>query len=85
MKNDLEKMKIPKFENEIDEANWAFEHRDELATAFMGEFRPGERKRTAALESILNEALQTKELSVTPQELNARSVVSILREKLRSD
>ena len=21
-------MKIPKFENEIDEANWAFEHRE---------------------------------------------------------
>jgi len=28
-------LKIPKFENEADEANWAFENREGLAAAFL--------------------------------------------------
>ena len=75
-------MKIPKFESETDEANWAFEQQNALAASFMSEFLPGERKRTATLESILNDALQTKELLVLREELVGRSVVSVLREKL---
>jgi predicted DNA binding CopG/RHH family protein len=31
----MEPLKIPKFENETDEANWAFEHREDLASAFL--------------------------------------------------
>jgi predicted DNA binding CopG/RHH family protein len=31
----METLKIPKFENEADEANWAFENRDGLAAAFL--------------------------------------------------
>jgi len=31
----METQKIPKFENEADEANWAFEHREELAATFL--------------------------------------------------
>ena len=30
----MEKMKIPKFENETDEANWLYENRERLTTAF---------------------------------------------------
>lgn len=30
----MEALTIPKFENETDEANWLYEHRDGLATAF---------------------------------------------------
>jgi len=31
----MEPMRIPKFENEADEANWAYEDREELAAAFL--------------------------------------------------
>jgi predicted DNA binding CopG/RHH family protein len=31
----MDPVKIPKFDNEADEANWAFEHRDDLAAAFL--------------------------------------------------
>jgi predicted DNA binding CopG/RHH family protein len=31
----MEILKIPKFENEADEANWAFENRGNLAAAFL--------------------------------------------------
>ena len=31
----METLKIPKFDNEADEANWAFENRESLATAFL--------------------------------------------------
>lgn len=31
----MEKLKIPKFENEADEANWLYENRDSLAAAFL--------------------------------------------------
>jgi predicted DNA binding CopG/RHH family protein len=31
----MEILKIPKFENEADEANWLFENRDGLASAFL--------------------------------------------------
>ena len=31
----METLKIPKFENEADEANWAYEHREDLAAAFL--------------------------------------------------
>jgi hypothetical protein len=35
----MEKMRIPKFETETDEANWLYDHREELATEFC--LRPG--------------------------------------------
>lgn len=31
----MEPLKIPKFESETDEANWAFEHREDLAAGFL--------------------------------------------------
>jgi predicted DNA binding CopG/RHH family protein len=31
----METLKIPKFDNETDEANWAYENRESLATAFL--------------------------------------------------
>jgi predicted DNA binding CopG/RHH family protein len=31
----METLKIPNFENEADEANWAFENRENLAAAFI--------------------------------------------------
>jgi predicted DNA binding CopG/RHH family protein len=31
----MEILKIPKFKNEADEANWAYEHREDLAAAFL--------------------------------------------------
>ena len=31
----METLKIPKFETEADEANWAYEHREDLAAAFL--------------------------------------------------
>jgi predicted DNA binding CopG/RHH family protein len=31
----MEPLKIPKFENEADEASWAFQHREDLAAAFL--------------------------------------------------
>ena len=31
----METLKIPKFENEADEANWLFENREGLAAAFL--------------------------------------------------
>ncbi|MGD0902099.1 MAG: hypothetical protein ABR924_04065 [Terracidiphilus sp.] len=31
----METLKIPKFENEEDEANWLFENRERLANAFL--------------------------------------------------
>jgi hypothetical protein len=37
----MEKLKIPKFENEADEANWAYEHRERLAERFLQADREG--------------------------------------------
>jgi predicted DNA binding CopG/RHH family protein len=31
----MQALKIPKFENEADEATWAYEHREDLAAAFL--------------------------------------------------
>jgi predicted DNA binding CopG/RHH family protein len=31
----MERLKIPKFDNEADEANWAYEHREDLAAEFL--------------------------------------------------
>jgi hypothetical protein len=78
---------IPKFENEADEANWLYENREGLSAAFLqaaqeGRVRQGTLKRRAQVESVLRDALQTKELVIAPEELNGHSVVSVLREKL---
>jgi hypothetical protein len=83
----MEEMKIPKFENETDEANWLYENREGLAAAFHqavqeGRVRQGTLKRRARVESILLNALQTKEMVITPEELKGRTLVSVLREKL---
>jgi tetrahydromethanopterin S-methyltransferase subunit G len=37
----MEKMKIPKFENDADEANWAHERREELAANVHSSTSPG--------------------------------------------
>ncbi|MGA3264459.1 MAG: hypothetical protein ABSC47_10500 [Terracidiphilus sp.] len=80
-------MKIPKFEDETDEANWLYEHREELAAEFMqaaqeGRVHRGTLKRGMRLEAVLHDALQSKELVVTPEELTGSSLVAVLREKL---
>jgi hypothetical protein len=80
----MDERKIPKFENEADEADWAFEHREELAALFMNQFgNDGERQRPR-IETVLCEALQTQEMVIAPKELNGRSLVTVLREKLSS-
>ena len=63
----MQKLKIPKFENETDEANWMYEHREELATAFMNQYRQDGGKQSPRLEGALIEALQTKELVVVSE------------------
>jgi predicted DNA binding CopG/RHH family protein len=37
----VEPLKIPKFENETDEANWLYENREGLATAFLRAAKEG--------------------------------------------
>jgi antitoxin ParD1/3/4 len=44
--------------------------------------RQDKEQRRSRLEAELLDALQTKELVVTPEELSGRSLVSVLREKL---
>ncbi len=49
----METLKIPKFDNETDEANWAYENREELAAAFLqaaqeGRVRQGTLKQRGA-------------------------------------
>jgi hypothetical protein len=78
----MEMMKIPKFENESDEANSANEHRDQFVAAFMSQFLPNERKRNTTLESVLKDALKMKELLVAPEEKDGNSSVMVLRLKL---
>jgi hypothetical protein len=63
-------LKIPKFENEVDEANWAYENREELAAAFHeavqeGRVRQGTLKRRALMETELIEALQGEDHVIT--------------------
>lgn len=82
LKTDAEKMKIPKFENEADEASWAYEHREELADAFITEFRQGAEEYVSPLEQRLLDSLQTRELVVVPEKLSSCTLVSYLREKL---
>jgi hypothetical protein len=80
-------MTIPKFENEADEANWAYENREMLAAAFHeamleGRVRQGTLKLRALLEAELIEALQEEALAISPDELKGRTLVSVLREKM---
>lgn len=44
--------------------------------------RQDKEQRRSRLESELLDALQTRDLVITPEELNGRSLVSVLREKL---
>jgi antitoxin ParD1/3/4 len=44
--------------------------------------RQDKEQRRSRLESELLDALQTRELVIMPEELNGRSLVSVLREKL---
>jgi hypothetical protein len=81
----METLKIPKFENEADEADWAYEHREELAMFFMNQFGKDGQKQRPRLEAILCDALQSKkDIVISPEELNGRSLVAVLREKLSS-
>jgi hypothetical protein len=70
----MERLTIPKFDNEADEANWAYENREGLAAAFHeavqeGRVRQGTLKRRALLEAELTEALQGEALAISPDEL----------------
>jgi hypothetical protein len=81
------KITIPKFENEADEANWAYENREALAAAFHeavleGRVRQGTLKKRALLEAELIEALQGEALTISPDKLKGRILVSVLREKM---
>jgi hypothetical protein len=83
----MKTMTIPKFENESDEANWMYEHREELAVAFHqaaqeGRVRQGTLKRRSRLETELLDALQGEALAISTDELKGRTLVSVLREKL---
>jgi hypothetical protein len=85
----MNEMTIPKFENETDEANWYYENREGLSAVFHqavqeGRVRQGTLKQRLRLENVLQDALQSKELVVTPEELNGRSLVSVLREKMKA-
>jgi len=42
-------MKIPKFENETEEANWLYENRDGLAQAFLEAAKEGQVRRGSAI------------------------------------
>lgn len=80
-------MAIPKFENEAEEANRAYENRERLAVAFHeavqeGHVHKGTLKRRALLEAKLLEALRGEDYVITPDELKRRTVVAVLREKL---
>jgi len=44
--------------------------------------RRGTLKHRSRLETTLHEALQSKQLVVTPEELNGRTLVAVLREKM---
>jgi antitoxin ParD1/3/4 len=46
--------------------------------------RQDKEQRRSRLESELLDALQSRELQISPEELGGRSLVSILREKLKS-
>jgi hypothetical protein len=78
----MDKIKIPKFDSETDEANWAYEHRKELAEAFMHQRRQKQEKRGSRLEAELETALKTKDVVIAPEEMNGRTLVSVLRDKL---
>jgi len=80
----MEKMKIPKFANETDEANWAYEHRDELATAFRYQHSQESNKLSSRLKAVLHDALQAKEMVITEEELEGQSLVAVLRQRLKS-
>jgi hypothetical protein len=41
-------------------------------------------RRRAQVEAVLQDALQTRELVIAPEELNGRSLVTVLRDKLKS-
>lgn len=45
--------------------------------------RQDKEQRHSRLEAELLEALQTKQITLTPEELNAHSLVSLLKEKLK--
>jgi antitoxin ParD1/3/4 len=44
--------------------------------------RQDKEQRRARIEETLLDALETREIAVSPEELNGRSLVSVLREKL---
>ena len=44
--------------------------------------RQDKEQRRSQLEAKLLEALQTREIAIAPEELNGRSLVSVLRDKL---
>lgn len=85
----MDKIKIPKFDSETDEANWAYEHREvlgieSLTEAQEGRVHRGTLKRGMRVEAALLNALQTTEMVVAPEKLNGRTLVSVLRERLAS-
>jgi hypothetical protein len=77
----MDKIRIPKFDNETDEGNWAYEHREELAEAFMNQDTQQEEKRASYLEVAPENALETKDLTA-PEELFDCTLVSAPQKKL---
>ena len=78
----MDGLKIPRFENEADEANWAHEHREELAAEFIAQFPRGAKRQGVGLEAGLHDAVHAKKLGVAPEELDEHSLVSVLRKRL---
>jgi hypothetical protein len=74
----MKTMTIPKFENESDEANWMYEHREELAVAFHQAAQEG-RVRQGTLDALQGEAL-----AISTDELKGHTLVSVLREKMNA-
>ncbi len=50
----------------------------------MNRYSQNKEKQSSRLEAVLHDALQTKELVIAREELVARSLVAVLREKLAS-
>jgi hypothetical protein len=80
-------MRIPKFDNEADEAQWLYENRESLAAEFLrsapkGRVQHKKEQLRPCLEAELLEGLQTKQIAISPDDLKRRSLVSVLRSKL---
>lgn len=79
----MERLKAPKFDNEAQEADWLYEHREELAAEFIDRHDEAREQRVSRLEGVLSEALRGKRITFTSKEIKDRSPISALKKKLR--